>query len=128
MRKKQKIHKIHKRKEEIKLESAEEVLENVLEKKPKDRTIKDFARKFYEIMKSTNGFVDGVYLTEKLEESGWMSNDSPVLWRIWRQVEHEYPKSIEFTAQTPVFWTKRPSGWRYLGPPDFENRKRKKLK
>lgn len=126
---KKKQQKVQKKKEtDERPEPVEAFLENAVDKKPKDRTIKDYARRFYDIMKNTKGFIDGIFISKQMEESGWILEGNTSLWRIWRQAEHDFPKSIEFTPQSPVFWTKKPSGWRYLGPPDFDNRRKRKMK
>ena len=98
------------------------------EKNKRERTIKDYARKFYEIMEKSTGFVDGIWISEQLDKKGWSINGNPhVLWRIWRQTENDYPVSIEFIPQSSTFWRSKPSGWRYIGPPQYF-KKKKKLK
>ena len=81
-----------------------------------NRDMKQCARKFYEIMQKTDGYVDGIYILKKLKESHLDLRGNPfMLWRIWRQVENDFPHSITFAPQSSCFWTNKPSGWKYLG-------------
>ena len=78
-------------------------------KKQKELSIHDYAKKFYDIMKKTEGYVDGLYLFDKFKKSNYdINNDGAFLWKIWRQVEHDYPHSINFIPQNSLFWRSRP--------------------
>jgi len=102
----------------------------VKEVPPEDRTIRDYAKKFIEIMKTTSGFVDGVTLAKKFEEAGWhLKHDVITLWRVWRQVEHDCKSEVvQFIPQSCVHWTRRPSGWRFMGWPAEDDMPRKRKK
>ena len=93
-----------------------------------ERTVKDYARQFYNIMKESNGYVNCLYIHSELNRTGWSVNNNPsVLWRIWRQVENDFPHAVDFLPQTDTLWFSRPSGWKYVGPPQYD-KKTKRLK
>lgn len=91
------------------------------ETEKKHRTIKDYAKKFYEIMRHTEDtghFLNYFDLHEAFAQAGWkLKNDPYVLWRIWRQAENDFPFSIQFIPR---------QGWRYDGPPQYDAKKRRK--
>ena len=92
----------------------------------KEITIKELAKKFYEIMKSSSGFVNCFYLHAGLEEKGYDLKRNPwQLWHIWRQVEEDFPASIKFVPQNPVTWSLN-CGWLYVGVPQYELKGRRK--
>ena len=95
-----------------------------------ERTIKNYAKKFYQIMRDTPSekYVNCLYLQERFKEAGWDLNDDPFkLWRIWRQAESDFPNSVEFIPQR-FPGPKGPVGWKYIGPPQYERKRRKRLK
>jgi hypothetical protein len=74
-------------------------------------------------------FVDGIYIDEQFKKNGIDLHGNPhTLWRIWRQAEHDFPASMDFIPQSAMYWRERPSGWRYVGAPQFENRRKKKIR
>ena len=88
----------------------------------KSNSYKDLARKFYEIMKNSpnQSFVNCYYLHHGFDKSGFTLKRNPfLLWRVWRQAEHDFPSSITFVPNT---------GWRYNGPPQYDSKRRKRLK
>jgi len=95
-----------------------------------DNTLNIATKTFYKVMENETGYVDGLSLIEKMKLKGCdLKNDPNTLWKVWKQVETEFPYSIDFIPQSSVFWTSKPSGWKYIGPPRYDvKRKRKKIK
>jgi len=127
VKKKERI-KLRREKKEQKAAQREFVNQPVYDVHKGERNVKEYAKKFYQIMKNSpkNHYVNCIYLYWYFKDAGWgLGNDPHFLWRIWRQVENDFPASIDFLPQRPIFWDKKPSGWRYIGPPQYEKRRKK---
>lgn len=94
-----------------------------------DEALREHAKKFYDIMRKTSGYVNCDYLFKEFDKAKMsIKNDPHVLWNIWRYVEAVYPCAIDFIPQSHIFWRSRPSGWRFMGPVNFEKARRKNKK
>ena len=88
---------------------------------------KNLAKKFYNIMEKTTGYVSGLYILEQFKKSGVNLKGNPhTLRRIWQQVQHDFPLAIRFAPQSEIHWSSRPSGWSYVGPPQYETRRKRR--
>jgi len=97
-----------------------------------DIIIRESSRAFYEIMRDETEkgkFVSGIWILERLLKRNFDLQENPKkLWGLWRHVENDYPHAIDFIPQSTVLWNKAPAGWRYVGPPQHEGKRKKKLK